>query len=323
MLTRRLVVGGALVIAAVLIGATMLPSEASDTDASPSASAVGEPAPEPLTIESRPAEPLQPLPALPEDGLERGSEGPAVEALEQRLQRLRFDPGPVDEFFDGATEHAVMAFEKLNGMAKTGRVDPLVWTALESDEEPDPLMPEGGARRIEIDLERQLLFAYDGNEVVLISHISSGSQIPYCENGSCGDAVTPVGAHRFMWRVNGWRTARLGRLYNPVYFTAYGIAVHGSGSVPTYPASHGCVRIPMHIAEYFPSLVEQGDPVYVLDGETKVQPISARPTGDIGGPGKPAPPEEEPADDRLPEPVLDGDPVPSSPTTTTPQGTLH
>lgn len=319
-MTRRLLVGGAVVIAAVLIGATMLPSEASDTDANPSPAS--EPVSEPVTIESVPAEPLEPLPSLPDGGLELGSEDPAVEALERRLQRLRFDPGPIDESFDGATEHAVMAFEKLNGMAKTGRVDPLVWTALESFEGPDPLMPEGGARRIEIDLERQLLFAYDGNEVVLISHISSGSQVPYCENGSCGNAITPVGAHRFMWRVNGWRTARLGRLYNPVYFTAYGIAVHGSGSVPTYPASHGCVRIPMHIAEYFPSLVEQGDPVYVLDGVTEVQPISATPTGDIGGPGRPAPPEEEPADDRHPEPVLDGDPVPTTPTTTLPPGEL-
>lgn len=322
-MTRRLLVGGAVVIAAVLIGATMLPSEAADTDANPSASAVGEAAPEPVTIESLPAEPLQPLPSLPDGGLELGSEGPAVEALEQRLQRLHFDPGPVDGSFDGATEHAVMAFEKLNGMAKTGRVDPFVWAALESYEEPEPLMPDGGARRIEIDLERQLLFAYEGGEAILITHISSGSQIPYCQNGSCGNAVTPVGAHRFMWRVNGWRTARLGRLYNPVYFTAYGIAVHGSGSVPTHPASHGCVRIPMHIAEYFPSLVEQGDPVYVLDGETEVQPISATPTSDIGGPGRPAPPKEAPADGQLPEPVLDGDPVPPTTTTTTPQGTLH
>jgi hypothetical protein len=27
--------------------------------------------------------------------------------------------------------------------------------------------------------------------------------------------------------------------------------------------SHGCVRIPMHIAEYFPSLVDDGEPVMI------------------------------------------------------------
>jgi len=54
--------------------------------------------------------------------------------------------------------------------------------------------------------------------------------------------------------------APLGKLYNPVYFVG-GIAVHGAPSVPNRPASHGCVRIPMHIAEYFPTLVAKGDPV--------------------------------------------------------------
>ena len=57
--------------------------------------------------------------------------------------------------------------------------------------------------------------------------------------------------------------APLGRLYNPVYFNG-GIAVHGAGSVPNHPASHGCVRIPMHIAEYFPALVNTGDVIEVF-----------------------------------------------------------
>ena len=54
-------------------------------------------------------------------------------------------------------------------------------------------------------------------------------------------------------------------MWNPVYFN-YGIAVHGAGNVPSYPASHGCVRIPMHIGNYFPSLVKYGDQVFVFDG---------------------------------------------------------
>jgi hypothetical protein len=54
-------------------------------------------------------------------------------------------------------------------------------------------------------------------------------------------------------------------MHNPVYFN-YGVAVHGSGNVPNRPASHGCIRIPMHISEYFPTLVERGDQIYVWDG---------------------------------------------------------
>ena len=69
----------------------------------------------------------------------------------------------------------------------------------------------------------------------------------------------------FERKVDGWRNAALGRLYKPVYFN-YGIAVHGSGNVPDEPKSRGCVRIPMHIAEYFPDLVAIGDTIYVFDG---------------------------------------------------------
>ncbi|MDP8987655.1 MAG: L,D-transpeptidase family protein, partial [Actinomycetota bacterium] len=81
--------------------------------------------------------------------------------------------------------------------------------------------------------------------------------------------------------------SRLGKLYNPVYFTGSGIAIHGSTSVPTYPASHGCVRIPMHIAEYFPSLVQKGDAVYVLDGKKSVAPAPPLPAA-------PGPPPADP-----------------------------
>jgi hypothetical protein len=106
----------------------------------------------------------------------------------------------------------------------------------------------------------------DGNPV-LITHVSTGSQVPYCEDTdagrNCGDAVTPEGTYQFGRRVEGWRIAPLGKLYNPVYFNG-GIAVHGAPSVPNHPASHGCVRISMSIAEYFPSLVNTGDKVVVF-----------------------------------------------------------
>jgi lipoprotein-anchoring transpeptidase ErfK/SrfK len=66
--------------------------------------------------------------------------------------------------------------------------------------------------------------------------------------------------------VKGWDKSPLGQLYQPYYFNG-GIAVHGYSSVPTTPASHGCARIPMHIAQYFPLLVKVGDPVYVFGGQ--------------------------------------------------------
>ncbi len=64
-------------------------------------------------------------------------------------------------------------------------------------------------------------------------------------------------------RISGWRKSELGRLYNPLYFTG-GIAIHGYPSVPTRPASHGCVRIPMSASHWFPQMVPDGTPVHVV-----------------------------------------------------------
>ncbi|MFM8945634.1 MAG: L,D-transpeptidase, partial [Actinomycetota bacterium] len=43
-------------------------------------------------------------------------------------------------------------------------------------------------------------------------------------------------------RSEGWWAGDLGEIYRPKYFNG-GIAIHGSRSIPNYPASHGCVRV--------------------------------------------------------------------------------
>jgi lipoprotein-anchoring transpeptidase ErfK/SrfK len=56
-------------------------------------------------------------------------------------------------------------------------------------------------------------------------------------------AVTPVGTFRVnRERPDGWWVGDLGQIYRPKYFIG-GVAIHGSLSVPAYPASHGCVRV--------------------------------------------------------------------------------
>jgi peptidoglycan hydrolase-like protein with peptidoglycan-binding domain len=237
--------------------------------------------------------------------LQRGSKGPDVAALQRRLIELHFDPGPADGTFGLATHYAVEGFQKLAGMGPDGKVGAAVQAALANPPAVVPLVPNGAPTRVEVDLKRQLLFLYQDGAIRLISHVSTGSGKKYCVDGSCNNtAITPIGSFRFAWRYSGWRESRLGKLYNPVYFTSSGVAVHGALSVPTYPASHGCVRIPMHIAEYFPSLVKRGDPVYVTDGRP-VGPPSTVPTG---------PPPSDP-------PTTPGDDTPSTTTTTAPPTT--
>jgi lipoprotein-anchoring transpeptidase ErfK/SrfK len=151
---------------------------------------------------------------------------------------------------------SVWAFQKLADLPADGKVTPELWQEMQQAFNPTPLVPGGAPDRVEIDLPRQVLLTYQGGNIVLISHISTGRSAHW---------PTPGGEYAFTWRVSGWRTSSLGRLYNPVYFNR-GIAVHGAPEVPNKPASHGCVRIPMHIAKYFPNLVVKGEPVYVQDG---------------------------------------------------------
>lgn len=194
--------------------------------------------------------------------LQVGDAGPRVRGLQRRLTRLHYSVGPVDGMFGSKTRYAVWAFQKVHGLRADGIVGPETRAALNDPRAPRRLAPRGAPNRVEINLTRQLLYVYERGQLALISHISSGSQVPYCDNGNCGDAVTPTGNYTTTWRVDGWRTSDLGRLYNPVYFVG-GIAVHGYPSVPRHPASHGCVRIPMHTAETFPRLVGHGEAVYV------------------------------------------------------------
>lgn len=224
---------------------------------------------------------LSPPPVEFDHALGSGMNGSKVVALQDRLRELRFDPGPSDALFGPATERAVWAYEKfildVEPADITGVVTSEIWARMNEPIEVRPRRANPGTS-LEVLLPKQVAVLYVDNQVALITHISSGSGAEWCgvvvvdnddgtqsEHGICGVAVTPGGVFHFERRVDGWRNSKLGRLYNPVYFN-YGIAVHGASNVPSFPASKGCVRVPMHIAESFPSLVRDGDLVYVFDG---------------------------------------------------------
>jgi lipoprotein-anchoring transpeptidase ErfK/SrfK len=67
-------------------------------------------------------------------------------------------------------------------------------------------------------------------------------------------------------------------MYNPLYIVG-GIAIHGSLDVPAYPASHGCIRIPMFASARLPKMVPKGTPVWVYgckDEKTAEEEIATR-----------------------------------------------
>jgi peptidoglycan hydrolase-like protein with peptidoglycan-binding domain len=183
--------------------------------------------------------------------------------LEQHLAHLHYDVGAIDGTVDAVTNSAVMAFQKVHGMERTGEVTPeLISAVLATKDTPPPLVPGGGVNRVEVDLARQVLFLYEGDTLSRILPVSSGNGERFCEGGRCRNAITPTGDFNVYRQGQGWEEGPLGSLYNPQYFKG-GVAIHGARSVPAEPASHGCVRIPMSAAEWFPSHVSIGTPVFV------------------------------------------------------------
>ena len=196
-----------------------------------------------------------------------------VEAYQSRLAELRFDPGPIDGQYGLAVAYAVQALQKFKDLPVTGVIGQAEVDALNLFTYPEPLVPGAEPNRTEVDIAWQTLTLYEGGQPRLLTTMSSGSGEHYCyetprDNPTervCEVANTPGGRSTYYLFRPGWDVGVLGGLYNPFYFNG-GVVVHGYGSVPLGPASHGCVRIPMHIAEYFHALVHGGDPVYVIGG---------------------------------------------------------
>lgn len=227
------------------------------------------PAPEPSPPTSvTAAPPPTPAPTPTHRKLKPGAKGADVENLQRRLKELHYDPGKADGKYGPSTQMAVWAFQAVNRLKHKSTLDKSFWEALDAPKEPRPVTGKREKDRVDVDLKRQYLVLYKDGEPRLISHISSGSGEYYCAKDPgatvprCRYAVTSTGDFRTGRRYTGWETSPLGRLYNPVYFNG-GIAFHGALDVPDYPASHGCVRMPMHIAEYFPGLLGTNVPVHV------------------------------------------------------------
>jgi peptidoglycan hydrolase-like protein with peptidoglycan-binding domain len=237
---------------------------------------------------------------VPSDGrLLPGMQGEAVRALQQRLVALHYDPGPPDGKYGAGLTSAVMAFQKVAGMPRNGRATLDVLAAIAAATDPAPLLPDGGPTRVEIDFKRQVLFFWKDAALVRIIPVSTGNGKKYCAEGICGVAVTPSGSFRIERRIKGQRKSYLGVLYDPLYFYG-GYAIHGSPSVPGYPASHGCVRIPMHSSRWMFDNVPNRTPVYLIGGRRPATPLPPDPPPGQPPPAQPAPPTTQPPADQHP-----------------------
>jgi hypothetical protein len=203
--------------------------------------------------------------------LRAGSRGEAVQQLQQRLADLKYMVGKVDGVFSSSTRHGLIAFQKVEGLRRSGVVDAPTEERMRTAATPPPRFTSP-SDHLEVDIPRQVVFVVRGGAVSAILPTSTGTNKNFTNGGWTRRAVTPNGVFKINRKINAMRISPLGELYKPSYFNG-GIAFHGNGSVPTGPASHGCVRLPMPFATwFFENASPIGQTVYVYGGPSGENP---------------------------------------------------
>jgi hypothetical protein len=177
-----------------------------------------------------------------------GSRGPLVRALQSRLARMRYAVSTTGRY-DDRTARGVLAFRKVTGMSRTSTASEDVFRRLLRGGGAFRVRYPRAGRHVEADLSRQVLALIEGRRVVRIYPTSSGT------------AATPtvLGSYRVYMKTPG--TNGSGMVDSSYFIRGY--AIHGYPSVPTFPASHGCLRVPIPDARPIFNWLRQGDGVIV------------------------------------------------------------
>jgi hypothetical protein len=168
-----------------------------------------------------------------------------VKLLQDRLNVMGFRTSDNPGRYSAGTASAVLGFQKFEGLDRSGEVDTITWQHLFSPVGYLPPQQAALSPKVEIDLERQVLFVLNAElpgQVTIMNTSTGGNYYYKNKDGSTDFAYTPEGSFHVYRRYDGVEVAPLGTLYRPLYFTG-GWAVHGSPYIPSYPASHGCVRL--------------------------------------------------------------------------------
>jgi peptidoglycan hydrolase-like protein with peptidoglycan-binding domain len=177
-----------------------------------------------------------------------GARGPVVRMLQAQLARRGYVVGRRG-LYDARTARAVLAFRKITGMRRTNVASSQVFGRLARGGGRFRVrFPEHG-KHVEADLSRQVLALINRGKVERIYPTSSGSP------------ATPTIRGHFRVYMKAPGTNAKG-MYMSSYFIR-GYAIHGYPSVPVFPASHGCLRVPMSEAVSIFRWLARGDIVDV------------------------------------------------------------
>ncbi|MGH3666650.1 MAG: L,D-transpeptidase family protein [Acidimicrobiia bacterium] len=187
----------------------------------------------------------------------------SVARLQQALKDKKLYRGSIDGIYGAQTQQAVMAFRKEIGASRSFSWSDSHWDDLQLYQAPYTRFDEPD--RVEINLSKQTAHLYRGGALVATFPISSGNGETYHDNaGNLKRAVTPTGDFEIYRHATGWyeSTLGLGMMLSPWFFNG-GIALHGSLSVPSGPASHGCIRLTTWDSGFLDRYAFRGMPVHV------------------------------------------------------------
>jgi hypothetical protein len=177
-----------------------------------------------------------------------GSAGRFVQLIQQRLAALGFYI-PQTGVYDGGTGLALDAYHRLLGWGTSQNLDRATATWLLNDWGQFKVRYPSHGRHAEGDLTHQVLALIEGSKVDGIFPISSGKP----------STPTILGNFAVQRQIPFFRP-------DGMYFSSYfsgGYAIHGYNPAPDYPASHGCMRLPMVDAVHVYTWLAVGDGVDV------------------------------------------------------------
>jgi hypothetical protein len=176
-----------------------------------------------------------------------GSRGVGVALLKQGLRALGYPAGS-GPFWTGKLARELLAFRKVNNMARTFSADRRVFSMVFAGKGAFKLRHPKAGKHVEFDWSRQVLAVYDGKRL-RVYHASSGKP----------STPTVFGTFHFYMKAPGTNAKGM---FMSNYFVR-GYAVHGYPEVPAYAASHGCIRIPNADAVAVYNQISVGETIFI------------------------------------------------------------
>lgn len=180
-----------------------------------------------------------------------GARGQSVRLLQSELDALHYAV-PLTGVLDEGTGQALIAYRKMTGLERIPYAGTQVFELLARREGSFHVRYPRDGRHVEANLTKQVL-----------AEIEPGGRVREIYTISSGKPSTPTVIGRFQVYLKTPGENSEGMVDSNYFIRGY--AIHGYAEVPTYAASHGCLRVPIPDAPAIYAWVQNGTPVDVYN----------------------------------------------------------